>query len=80
MKIKKIAAIRNYKSFLDFSWDKFCKNADGKEQSLQKFSIVFGDNGTGKTTICDVLKSVSGKQDFPSNSPKMVEIETSDTG
>lgn len=47
---------------------------------MQKFSIVFGDNGTGKTTICDVLKSVSGKQDFPSNSPKMVEIETSDTG
>ena len=80
MKIKKITTIKNYKSFLDFSWNKFCKNADGKEQSLQEFSIVFGDNGTGKTTICDVLKSVSGKQDFPSNSPKMVEIGISDTG
>ena len=34
----------------------------------------------GKTTICDVLKSVSRKQDFPSNSPKMVEIGISDTG
>ena len=78
MRIKKIATIKNYKSFLDFSWKNFCKNTDGREQVLQKFSIVFGDNGAGKTAICDVLKSVSKTQDFPSNSPKTAEIEISD--
>ncbi|MDR2773115.1 MAG: AAA family ATPase [Elusimicrobiota bacterium] len=77
MKIKKIRAIKNYKSFLDFSWSKFCKNAS-RQEVLGKFSIVFGENGAGKSAICNALKSVSQNQDFPNPPPTLVEIELND--
>ncbi len=78
MKIRKITSIKNYKSFSDFSWDKFCKNASGQEEVLQNFSVVFGENGAGKSAICDVLKSVSKNQDFPNTPPSLVEVELND--
>lgn len=78
MKIRKITAIKNYKSFSDFSWSKFCNNASGQEEVLGKFTIVFGENGAGKSAICDVLKSVSQNQDFPNTPPDLVEIELND--
>ncbi len=78
MKIRKITSIKNYKSFSDFSWSKFCKNASGQEEVLQNFSIVFGENGSGKSAICDVLKSVSQNQDFPNTPPSLAEVELND--
>lgn len=78
MKIRKITAIKNYKSFSDFSWTKFCNNASSKEEVLGKFTIIFGENGVGKSAICDVLKSVSQNQDFPNTSPDLAEIELND--
>src|SRR3990167_1554578 len=78
MKIRKITTIKNYKSFSDFSWNKFCKNASGQEEILQNFSIVFGENGSGKSAICDVLKSVSQNQDFPNTPPSLAEVELND--
>lgn len=78
MKVLKITAIKNYKSFSDFSWSKFCNNASSQEEVLGKFPIVFGENGAGKSAICDVLKSISQNQDFPNTPPDLAEIELND--
>ena len=78
MRIRKIITITNYKSFSDFSWSKFCNNTYSQEEVLGKFSIVFGENGSGKSTICDVLKSVSQNQDFQNSTPSLAEIEIKD--
>lgn len=75
MQIRKIKAIKGYKSFADFEWAKFCKNNGGQESILQNFSVVFGENGSGKSSTCDVLKSVSQNQDFQITPPTLVEIE-----
>ena len=75
MKIKKIKSIKSYKSFVDFEWSKFCKNASGQEAILSPFSIVFGENGAGKSAVCDILKSVAQKQNFLNKSPTLAEIE-----
>lgn len=80
MKIRRIKTIKNYKSFSDFSWNKFCKNASGNEEILQRFSIIFGENGAGKSAICDALKSVSQNQDFPNTPPTLAEIELNGGG
>src|SRR3989338_11328100 len=78
MKIRKITTINSYKSFSDFSWAKFCKNAPSQEEVLQKFSVVFGENGAGKSAICDVLKNISQNQDFQNTPPTLAEIELND--
>src|SRR3989344_4515543 len=78
MKIRKITTIKTYKSFSDFSWSNFCKNASSQEEVLQKFSVVFGENGAGKSAICDVFKSVSQAQDFQNTPPILAEVEIND--
>lgn len=78
MKVRKIKTIKGYKSFADFEWQKFCKNNGGRESILQNFSIVFGENGSGKSSTCDVLKSISQNQDFPNTPPTLAEIEIHD--
>lgn len=72
--IKKISKIKQYKSFQEFSWDEFCKDKSGQERSFQKFNIIFGENGSGKSSVCDIFKSLSQKQDFQ-NTPNLAEIE-----
>ncbi len=78
MQARKINAIKGYKSFADFEWAKFCKNKSGQESILEKFSIVFGENGSGKSSTCDVLKSVSQNRDFPNTTPNLAELEIHD--
>lgn len=78
MKIKKIKGIKEYKSFTNFEWQRFCKNKDGQELIFQNFTAVFGENGSGKSSICDVLKNVSQNQDFQNTSPASAEIEIND--
>ncbi len=78
MQICKIKTVKGYKSFADFQWQKFCKNKDGQESILQNFSVVFGENGSGKSSTCDVLKSVSQNQDFQIALPTLAEIEIND--
>jgi wobble nucleotide-excising tRNase len=58
MKIKKINQIK-YKSYVDFSRDKTCKKSDGNQVILGDLNIFFGENWSWKSTICEVLKSVS---------------------
>lgn len=78
MKILKIKTIKGYKSFVDFEWNKFCKNNGGQESVLQAFTIIFGENGSGKSSICDVLKSISQNQDFQNTPPTLAEVELND--
>jgi len=78
MQIHKIKSIKGYKSFKDFQWLEFCKNKDGQGAVLQKFSVVFGENGSGKSSLCDILKNVSQVEDFENNTPTLVEIEIKD--
>ncbi len=78
MKIRKIKNIKGYKSFTDFQWVEFCKNKDGQEAILQNFSVVFGENGSGKSSLCDVLKNLSQIKDFENDTPTSAEIEIND--
>lgn len=78
MRIHKIKTLKGYKSFADFKWQKFCKNSSGQEDVLQEFTIIFGENGAGKSALCDVLKSVSKNQDFQNTRPTLAEIEFKD--
>lgn len=78
MQIRKIKTIKNYKSFADFEWQRFCKNKDGQELVFQNFTAIFGENGCGKSSICDLLKNASQNQDFQNTSPTLVEIEIND--
>lgn len=78
MKIRKITTISRYKSFISFSWGTFCKNNSGQEEILGRFPIFFGENGVGKSAICDLLKSVSQNQDFQNTPPSLAEIELND--
>ncbi len=78
MILKKIKSIKTYKSFTDFSWTKFCKDSANNEKVLDKFSVIFGENGSGKSSVCEVVKSFSQTQDFQSNKPSFVELEVKD--
>ena len=53
MKIKKIEVIKNLWSFSDFKWN------DGIPEFHDKWNIFYGTNGTGKTTLSELLRSVS---------------------
>lgn len=70
MKLQKIGTITKYKSFKDYSWPRFL-NAD---QFHQKVNIVYGENGSGKTSISNILKSVSQEKDFYRYFPEEVKI------
>ncbi len=66
MKLKKISEIKNYKSFVDFNWNNLL---EGKSHAAthdfhDKVNIFFGENGSGKSSICDILKSVSQQKTF----------------
>ena len=75
MKISKIVSIKKYKSFIDFKWSNFCKDNNGQESALSPFSVVFGENGSGKSTICNILKSLSQDKDFFFDEPECAEIK-----
>ena len=53
MKIKKIEVIKNLWSFSDFKWN------NGIPEFHDKWNIFYGTNGTGKTTLSELLRSVS---------------------
>jgi len=78
MRVRKITGIKKYKSFSDFSWCNFCKNGSGQEEILQKFSVIFGENGAGKSSVCDILKSVSENYTFQNVYPENATVEIAD--
>ncbi|MDD3190997.1 MAG: AAA family ATPase [Candidatus Pacebacteria bacterium] len=54
MKLKKIKKIKEYKSFQDFTWQPFM----GDENFHDEVNIFYGENGSGKSSICNILKNV----------------------
>lgn len=71
MRIQKIVQIERYKSFQNFIWTDFF---DGSE-NFSNLNIFFGENGTGKSSICNIFKNFSNNLDFEKY-PKKVEIKT----
>lgn len=61
-KIKKIGLIKNMATFNDFEWDKNLSYVDNKGKNcIYEFSesnIFYGRNGTGKTTISRILRTL----------------------
>ncbi len=60
MKLKRIKKIKKYKSFQDFTWQSFFNNKTFHD----KINILYGENGSGKSCICNILKSVSQNKNF----------------
>ena len=75
MKIKQIKTIKNYKSFQDFSWHKFF-NA---EKFHDDTNFLYGENGSGKTSVCNILKSLSDYRDFSKYFPEEATVKIDDT-
>ncbi len=89
MQVRKINVIKGYKSFADFEWVRFCKyrfvnkqnNIDEpREHLFSRFNVIFGENGSGKSSICDILKGVSQNEVFQGTVPTLAEIEIKDNG
>lgn len=65
MKLKSIKKIKGYKSFQDFYWQPFLNN----ETFHDEVNILYGENGSGKSSIANLLKNVSENKDFGKYKP-----------
>lgn len=63
MKLKTVEKIKKYKSFQDFDWTHFFNTQEFHES----VNIFYGENGAGKSSICNILKSVCDKKSFTHN-------------
>ncbi|OGL30849.1 hypothetical protein A3F37_00185 [Candidatus Saccharibacteria bacterium RIFCSPHIGHO2_12_FULL_41_12] len=64
MKLCLIKTIENYKSFQNFRWQNFFNS----QEFHDTINILYGENGTGKSSVCNILKSVCGdKKPFVTN-------------
>lgn len=66
MKLKSIKKIKGYKSFQDFDWQPFLNN----ETFHVGVNILYGENGSGKSSIANLLKNVSENKDFGKYKPQ----------
>ncbi len=74
MKILQLKRIKEYKSFSDFKWSSFMNT----EEFDQKMNIIYGENGSGKTSICNIIKSLSEICEFEKYTPSEACIQTND--
>lgn len=75
MKLRTIKKIESYKTFQNFNWCTFFNNQEFHE----KFNIFYGENGSGKSSLCNILKSVSQNKSFANNQiPKVVNLKFND--
>ncbi|HOO97542.1 MAG TPA: AAA family ATPase [Caldisericia bacterium] len=66
--IKKISKIKNIATFKDFNWDT-------KLPDMKKYNLFFGWNGTGKTTISEIFRSLEkGTNEYRSDSEFILQL------
>ena len=71
MKLEKIKNISIYKSFKDFNWQVFFNN----ENFHDEFNVLYGENGSGKSSICNILKNVCLCKSFGEYIPQKVILQ-----
>ena len=74
MKLVKIKTIKNYKSYTNFSWAKYFNSQDLHEN----MNIFFGENGCGKSSITNILKSLCDEKPFDKHKPEEATLKFSD--
>lgn len=62
-KLIKLKELKDYRFFQNFKWD------EDRCALFSRYNIIYGWNGTGKTTLCDFLKELE-KGQFSEPSPK----------
>lgn len=75
MKIQKIQKIQKYKSFQNYTWHTFCNTLAFNPKS----NIVYGENGSGKSSLCNILKSVSQNKNFYRYFPEFAKLQIDNT-
>ena len=70
MELKKFSEIKNYKSFVDYKWDNFFKGS-----TFNKINFIYGENGSGKSSLVNIIKSVSSLKDFEKTVPEKVTLK-----
>jgi len=88
--LKKITEIKNYKSYNYFMWNefdkyqKYDKKTGGKKEIDSEFdngfNVIFGENGSGKSAIVQILKSLSQNGEFIESTPEKVILQFKDSG
>jgi wobble nucleotide-excising tRNase len=75
MKLKAIKKIKQYKSFQEFTWQPFFNS----ERFHDDVNILYGENASGKSSICNILKSVSQNKSFdPKHKPEEICLQFDD--
>lgn len=74
MKLVNIKTIKKYKSYTDFSWAKYFNSQNLHEN----INIFFGENGCGKSSISNILKSLCDEKPFDKHKPEEVTLKFSD--
>lgn len=65
MKIEKINKIKNHRCFNDFSWHSALDN-------FGRYNLLYGWNGTGKTTLANLFRAIEKQQFVPEGEIKIV--------
>lgn len=68
MKLKSLKKLHKYKSFQDFTWRRYF-NAESFHDDI---NIIYGENGSGKSSICNILKNVCQLKSFEPYKPEEV--------
>lgn len=63
--LRKFSTIKNLASFKDYSWDSVMAGQDAKYSDFSDINIIFGQNGTGKTSLSRILRSWEMRQPIP---------------
>ena len=55
-RVVKIKTLKEYRFFSNFSWN------EGNCNLFTKYNIIYGWNGSGKTTICDFFRDLEQRK------------------